>query len=354
MITEKNRIIRSVLDIAAAVGGRIKGDKSLVIKVLSPIESKTANSLTFLSNKKYLRHLYGVNNRAILCHDDVIDIPEIDDTLIIVDDVYAAWSIIQKLFQGNDELTFEISDRSVVASNVLFSPRVSIGHFVVIESGVTIGDETVIKSNAYIGKNVSIGSNVTIGEGVKIFADCKVGDNVTIQANSVIGSDGFGYHFIDGRYHKIPQTGNVIIEDFVEIGANVCIDRASIGSTIIRKGAILDNLIQIAHSVEVGEHVAIAAQAGISGSSKIGNYVQLGGQAGIAGHVKIAKGNKIQAQSGVAKDIKSENGKWYGYPILSYMNYLRSYALFKKLPEFIKRLQYLEKRINQMSEKDSQ
>jgi len=215
------------------------------------------------------------------------------------------------------------------------------GEFCVIDPSARIGAGTVLGNHVVIEANVKIGDNCTIGDGVKIYAEAKIGANVIIKANTVIGGQGFGYYY-DNSYKKIRHIGSVVIEDDVSIGSNCCIDRGTINDTIIRSGAKLDNLIQVAHNVEIGRNVAIAAQVGLSGSVVVGERVQLGGQVGVIGHVKIAPGSRIQAQSGVAGSIAEPNQKWYGYPAVKYWDYLRSFALFKRLPQLERRLDTLE------------
>ncbi len=271
---------------------------------------------------------------------------------IVVSEVYEAWQQIKKQLYTSSEKASGVSSKSEISPSVSIGDRVSVGAFTVIGERCQIGRDTVISDQVYIASDVSIGDRVLIYPGVRILQGTQIGSDVIIHPNAVIGSDGFGYYMKDGSYHKISQQGRVVIEDQVEIGANTCIDRASIGDTIIRRGAKLDNLIQIAHSVELGEHVAIAAQAGVSGSSKIGAGSQLGGQSGVAGHIKIAPGSRIQAQSGVSGHITTPNRKWYGYPIIEYWQYMRSYAIFKKLPELKKRIEELEKRIGELTQRE--
>ena len=247
-----------------------------------------------------------------------------------------------------------IQQPAYIAKTATYGENVFIGAFAYIGENVKIGDNTKIYPNAYIGNNVTIGDNTIIHPGVKIYHDCVVGNNVIIHAGTVIGSDGFGFApQADGSFKKVPQIGNVVIEDNVEIGANTTIDRATIGSTIIKAGAKLDNLIQIAHNVEVGNNTVIAAQAGVSGSTKIGNNVMIGGQAGIVGHIQIADGAKINAQSGVSKSI--EPGKAVtGSPAYDYTTALRSQAIVRNLPELEKRVKELEALIKQLlAEKSS-
>ena len=222
--------------------------------------------------------------------------------------------------------------------------NVTIGPCAVIESGAVVGANSVIGAQVYVGADVKIGEAAQLYPGVKIFHHCELGDRVTVHANVVIGCDGFGFvPNEEGRYQKIDQVGNVIIESDVEIGANTVIDRATMGSTIIRQGVKLDNLIQVAHNVEIGENTVIAAQAGIAGSTKLGKNCMVGGQAGFVGHIQIADGTKVQAQSGVAASIDEPDQAVYGSPALGYKNYLKSYAIFKQLPKILQRLNFLER-----------
>jgi len=242
-----------------------------------------------------------------------------------------------------------IQEPSYIAKTASLGERIFIGAFTYIGEQVSIGNDTKIFPNVFLGDRVRIGDNSVLHPGVKIYHDCIIGKNVTIHAGTVIGSDGFGFApQSDGSFKKVPQIGNVIIEDFVEIGANATIDRATIGSTLIKSGAKLDNLIQIAHNVEVGANTVIAAQAGVSGSTKIGNNVMIGGQAGIVGHLQIADGSKINAQSGVSKSIKTPNTAVTGSPAFDYTSALRSQAVSRNLPEIEKRLKDLEYMVKQL------
>ena len=239
-----------------------------------------------------------------------------------------------------------ISPQAIIHDSVELGGDIHIGHFVVIEKFAQIGSHSTIMDQVSIGANVRIGSNTVLHKGVRVMDGVTIGSDVVVYPNTVIGADGFGFVEDKGEYKKLPHVGSVVIEDKVEIGSNCTIDRGMVGDTIVRRGAKLDNLIHIAHGVEIGEHVAIAAQTGISGSSVIGKYSQLGGQVGVIGHVSIAPGSKIQAQSGVAGDIKESGQKWYGYPSIKYYKYLRSFAIFKRLPELFSRIKHLEDRIN--------
>ncbi|OFX62484.1 MAG: UDP-3-O-(3-hydroxymyristoyl)glucosamine N-acyltransferase, partial [Bacteroidetes bacterium GWA2_30_7] len=230
--------------------------------------------------------------------------------------------------------------------------RVYVGSFSYISKNVTIGDDTKINPQVFIGDNVKIGKNVTLYPGVKIYSNCVIGNDCTLHSGVVVGSDGFGFaHCYENNYKKVPQVGNVIIEDSVEIGANTTIDRATLGSTIIRKGVKLDNLIQIAHNVEIGENTVIAAQSGVAGSTKVGKNCMIGGQVGIVGHIKIADGVKIAAQSGVGASIENENELVQGSPAFKSNQYQKSYVSFRKLPEIVNQINSLQKELDLLKEK---
>jgi len=278
-------------------------------------------------------------------NNDFIPSKKISTTLIKVQDVYSAITTFLQFYEQSFHPTQGISSLSFIHQTAQLGEQTTIGDFTSISSEVIIGKQCRIYPQVFIGVGTKIGHNVTIYPGVKIYHDCQIGDNCILQANAVIGSDGFGFApQTDGSYQKIPQVGKVILEDNVEIGANTVIDRATMGATIIKKGTKLDNLVQIAHNVTVGEDTVIAAQAGIAGSTRIGNQCQIGGQAGFVGHIEVADSVKVQAQSGVAASIKEEGRKVYGYPALTYRDYLRAYALFRQLPDLEKRIRELEKK----------
>jgi UDP-3-O-[3-hydroxymyristoyl] glucosamine N-acyltransferase len=236
-----------------------------------------------------------------------------------------------------------IEEPSFIHPTATIGKNVYVAAFSYIGENAVVGDDSKIYPHSYLGSNVKVGSNTTIFAGVKIYHNCVIGNDVLIHAGTVIGGDGFGFApQSDGRYKKIPQLGNVVVEDFVEIGANVCVDRATMGSTIIKKGTKLDNLVQIAHNVEVGENTVVAAQAGISGSTKIGNHVTIGGQAGIVGHIQIAEGAKINGQSGVSKSIRDKNTIVTGSPAFDFSSAMRAQAIFRKLPDLEKKIKELE------------
>ena len=329
----------TVGQIATMVHGVVEGDSSAVIFGPSGIEEAQAGSITFLGNAKYADQIYKTQASAVIVDVDFKAIKPLHATLIRVVNVYSSLAILMEKFNSSITLNQGISSLASIASNVVIGNDTFIDDYVIIKPNVKIGSNTKIYGQVFLGDHVIIGDNVIIYPGVKIYHNCEVGNHCVLHANVVLGSDGFGFARVEnGNYKKIPQTGNVIIEDHVEIGSNTVIDRATFGSTIIREGAKLDNLIQIGHNVIVGNHTVIAAQTGIAGSVQIGDNCLIGGQVGIAGHIKISDGTMIQAQSGIASSVKGKNAKMYGTPALDFNRYLKSYAYFKKLPEIVQEL----------------
>jgi UDP-3-O-[3-hydroxymyristoyl] glucosamine N-acyltransferase len=342
----------SAAQIAAIINGKIEGDPSVTVNSFGKIEEARQGQLSFLANPKYEDFLYSTMASIIIVNDVQQLKQDITATLLRVPDAYSAFATLLDTYQQlkNQQLS-GIQQPSYIDKTASLGKNVYIGAFVYLGENVKLEDDVKIFPNTYIGNNVTIGKGTIIHAGVKIYRECVIGKKVTIHAGTVIGSDGFGFAPMpDGTFKKVPQIGNVIIEDNVEIGANATIDRATIGSTIIREGAKLDNLIQVAHNVEVGHNSVIAAQAGVSGSTKIGNNVMIGGQAGIVGHIQIADGAKINAQSGVSKSIKFPNTIVTGSPAHEYSAALRSQALNRKLPELEKRLSELERMIKLLKE----
>jgi UDP-3-O-[3-hydroxymyristoyl] glucosamine N-acyltransferase len=342
--------------IAALVNGKVEGDPAVSVGSFGKIEEARAGQLAFLANPKYEEYLYSTGASVILLNDSQMLKEPVTATLIRVPDAYLAFAGLLQKYQElvNQQLT-GIQQPSYIAESATLGENIYVGAFAYIGNGVRIGKNARIFPQAYLGDNVSIGDNTVVLPGAKIYADCIIGSNVTIHAGCVIGSDGFGFApQPDGSFTKVPQMGNVIVEDFVEIGSNTSIDRATIGSTIIRKGAKLDNLIQIAHNVEVGSNTVIAAQAGVSGSTKLGKNVMVGGQVGIVGHLTIADGSRINAQSGVTKSLKTPKSAVTGSPAYDYTSALRSQVASRRLPDFERRIEELEKKLLQlMAEKIS-
>jgi UDP-3-O-[3-hydroxymyristoyl] glucosamine N-acyltransferase len=336
--------------ISALVQGKIDGNPDATVSSFGKIEEANSSQLSFLANPKYEDYLY-TTGAAIVIISEAYELRQpIGTTLIRVKDAYSAFALLlsqyQQMVMGQMK---GIQQPTFIPDSVKLGSDVFVGAFSYIGEDVKVGNGTKIYPNTYIGDGVTIGDNCAIHPGVKIYYGCVVGNNVSIHAGTVIGSDGFGFApQADGSYKKVPQIGNVVIEDNVEIGANTTIDRATMGSTVIKSGAKLDNLIQIAHNVEVGNSTVIAAQAGVSGSTKIGSHVQIGGQAGLVGHIQVADGSKINAQSGVSKSLKTPYAAVTGSPAYDYTHALRSQAVFRNLPEMDKRLQELEDLVKQL------
>jgi UDP-3-O-[3-hydroxymyristoyl] glucosamine N-acyltransferase len=341
--------------IAMMIDGRIEGHADTAVSNFGKIEEAQEGQLAFLANPKYEEYLYTTRASVIIVNETQELKQPVSATLIKVPDAYTAFATLLDKYQQllRQQMT-GIQQPVYIDATAKIGDNVFIGAFACIGQNVIISDGAKIYPGTYIGNNAVIGKNSTIYPGVKIYHDCKVGNNVTIHAGTVIGSDGFGFApQSDGTFKKVPQIGNVVIEDGVEIGANATIDRATIGSTLIRSGAKLDNLLQIAHNVEVGNNSVIAAQSGISGSTKIGNNVMIGGQVGIVGHLQIADGTKINAQSGVSKSIKTPNTAVTGSPAYDYTAALRSQVAARNLPELEKRVAALEKLLKEIAEKNT-
>lgn len=339
--------------IAMMISGKVAGNADTTVGSFGKIEEAQKGQLAFLANPKYEEYLYSTKASIIIVNETQELKQEIEATMIKVPDAYSAFAtLLDKYQQIQRQQLHGIQQPSYVSATAKIGDNVFIGAFAYLGDNVVVADGAKIYPNAYLGDNVTIGDNTIIHPGVKIYHDCVIGKNVSIHAGTVIGSDGFGFApQADGTLKKVPQIGNVIIEDGVEIGANTTIDRATIGSTLIKSGAKLDNLLQIAHNVEIGNNSVIAAQAGISGSTKIGNNVMIGGQVGIVGHLKIADGSKINAQSGVSKSIKTPNSAVTGSPAFDYTAALRSQAASRNLPGLEKRVSELEKLLKEFLEK---
>jgi UDP-3-O-[3-hydroxymyristoyl] glucosamine N-acyltransferase len=340
----------SAAQIALLISGKIEGDPNAAVGAFGKIEEAAPGQLSFLANPKYEEYLYTTGASVIIVNETLELKQPVAATLIRVSDAYSAFaSLLTKYQEIEAQQLTGIQEPSYISKSAKLGEKVFIGAFAYLGERVVIGNNVKIHPQVYLGNNVRIGDNTVLHPGVKIYHDCVIGAGVTVHAGSVIGGDGFGFApQPDGSFKKIPQIGNVLIEDGVEIGANVTIDRATIGSTLIRKGAKLDNLIQIAHNVEIGNDTVIAAQAGVSGSTKIGNGVMIGGQAGIVGHLQIADGARINAQSGVSKSIKAKGSAVTGSPAYDYTSALRSQVISKNLPELKQRLKELEDQIRQL------
>ncbi len=336
--------------IAMLINATIEGDANTSVGSFGKIEEAQNGQLAFLANPKYEDYLYSTGASIVIINASQELKQTVNATLLRVPDAYSAFATLLSKYQEMvTQQMAGIQEPSYIAKTAKLGQNIFVGAFSYIGEHVTLGNNVKIFPNAFIGDHVKIGDNTIIHPGVKVYHDCVVGKNVTIHAGTVVGSDGFGFApLADGSFKKVPQIGNVIVEDFVEIGSNATIDRATMGSTLIKSGAKLDNLIQIAHNVEVGNNTIIAAQAGVSGSTKLGNNVMIGGQAGIVGHLFIADGARINAQSGVSKSIKTPNTAVTGSPAFDYTSTLRSQALSRNLPDMEKRIKELEKLVQQL------
>lgn len=339
----------SAQQIADLLQGSIEGNPQVTVNNLSKIEEGKAGTLTFLANPKYNEYIYTTAASIVIVNNDFIPEKELPQTLTLirVPDAYAAFAVL--LNHYNTLITDKkgIEQPCYIDSTARIGNNVYIGAFAYIGKNAVIDTGAKIYPHTYVGDNVRIGKNSVLYSGVKVYAQCIIGAECTIHASTVIGADGFGFApNSQNQYNKVPQIGNVIIEDHVEIGSNTSIDRATLGSTIIRKGAKIDNLIQIAHNVEIGENTVIASQTGIAGSTKLGKNIMIGGQVGIIGHLRIANGVKIAAQSGIGQNIDEENAIVQGSPAFAIGDYKRSYVLFKALPKIKEQLDNLAKELN--------
>jgi UDP-3-O-[3-hydroxymyristoyl] glucosamine N-acyltransferase len=340
--------------LSALINGSVEGDAEVTVYSFGKIEEATSGQLSFLANMKYEEYLYSTKASIIIVNNDLKLKQPIRATLIRVDNAYSAFAQLLEIYQQ-----YTASSKTGIEEPCFISPGTHIaedayiGAFSYIGKNVSIGNKTKIFPGVFIGDSVQIGHNCIIHAGVKIYENCILHNNIVIHAGTVIGSDGFGYApQTDGSYKKIPQTGNVVIEDDVEIGSNSTIDRATIGSTCLRNGVKIDNLVQVAHNVDIGSHTVIAAQAGISGSTRVGKRSRIGGQAGIVGHLNLADGTQVNAQSGVTKNTK-ENAAVTGSPAYDYTAMLRSQSALRRLPDLEKRIQELEALLNLLTNKNT-
>jgi len=335
--------------IAGFLKGEIEGNPEIKVNTVTKIEEGHAGALSFLANPKYEHYIYTTKSSVVLVNKSFVPSAKIDATLIRVENAYEAFASLLRLVDQARPRKTGIHPTAVIESSAKIGSDVYIGPYTYIGENSVIGDGCAVYPHVYLGDNSSLGKNCTLNPGVTVYHNCIIGEGCIVHAGSVIGSDGFGFApQSENEYMKIPQLGNVIIEDHVEIGANVTIDRATMGSTIIRRGVKLDNLIQIGHNVEVGDNTVMAAQTGISGSTKIGKNCMFGGQVGLAGHIKIANGTKVGAQAGILGEIKEENTVIIGSPAIELKQYFRSSVVFKKLPEMKTKLDALEKEVESL------
>lgn len=332
--------------IADLLQGQVDGDPGAKVSRLSKIEEGTPGSLSFLANPAYIPHIYKTAASVVIVNRDFQAESPITATLVRVENAYQSFAKLLEVYNTISRDKKGIESNAFIDSSATIGKDVYVGGLAYIGKNVKIGDNAKIYPQCYVGDNVTIGANTTLFPGVKVYSDCEIGKDCTFHAGVIIGSDGFGFQPQGESYQKVAQIGNVIIEDHVEIGANTTIDRATLGSTIIRKGVKLDNLIQIAHNVEVGENTVIAAQTGVAGSAKIGKNCMIGGQVGIVGHITIADDVKIAAQSGVAGAITKQGEILQGSPAFGIGDYKRTYVLFRKLPEMEARLRELEQKLS--------
>ena len=328
--------------IAGILEGEVIGNPDAVVFKLAKIEEGTEGSLTFLANPKYVNFIYTTQATITIVNNDFVPENELATTLIKVDDAYQSFSKLLEYYNQVKLMKSGIEQPSVISENVTYGEQLYLGSFSYVGKNVTIGNNVKIYPNCFIGDNVSIGDNCIFFAGVKIYSETEIGNNCNFHSGCVVGSDGFGFAPTEeGTFNKIPQIGNVIIEDDVEIGANTTIDRATLGITLIRKGVKLDNHIQIAHNVEIGENTVIAAQTGIAGSTKIGSNCLIGGQVGIAGHLTIGNNVRVQAQSGIGKNI-ADGEIIQGSPAFNYSDFSKSYVHFRNLPKIVSDLEELK------------
>ena len=338
--------------IAGFLKGKIEGNPDIVVNSVAKIEEGHPGALSFLANPKYEHYIYTTKSSIVLVNKNFVPASKIEATLIRVDNAYEAFASLLRLVDQARPRKKGIHPTAVIEPTAEIGADVYIGPYSYVGENCVIGNNCSLYPQIYIGDNTRIGKNCTLYSGVKIYHDCILGEGCIIHAGTVIGSDGFGFApQSETEFMKIPQLGNVILEDHVEVGANVAIDRATMGSTIIRKGVKLDNLIQIGHNVEVGENSVMAGQTGIAGSSKIGKNCMFGGQVGISGHLKIADGTKIGAQSGVPGDVEGENLVLLGTPAINHRDFFRSSVIFRKLPELVTRINTLEKDVETLKKK---
>ena len=334
--------------IAELIGGRVEGDENAAVNTFAKIEEGKKGALSFLSNPKYTHFLYETESSIVLVNDDLQLEHEVSTTLIRVKNAYESVAKLLQIYESIKPRKTGIDPLASVAASAKIGKDVFIGPFAVIGENASIGDGTQIYAHTVVGDNVTIGSNCLFYPNITIYQGCRVGNCVTIHAGSVIGADGFGFApNVDG-YSKIPQIGIVIIEDDVEIGANTCIDRSTMGATVIHKGVKLDNLIQVAHNCEVGENTVMSAQVGMAGSTKVGAWCMVGGQAGFAGHIQVADKTNIGAQCGVISNTKGNGEALIGSPAMDPRTYFKGMAILRRLPDMQKELMALRKEIEEL------
>ncbi len=340
-----------VRDIAALLNGTVEGDAEVKLNNISKIDQGVPGTLSFLSNPAYTKYIYTTQASAVLVSMDFIPESTLTCTLIHVEDPYTALAQLLKMYQELNPEKKGIEQPSFVSSSATVGENIYLGAFAYISDHAVIGNNVKIYPQVYVGDNVVVGDNTILFSGVKIYEDCKVGSNCIVHSGAVIGADGFGFApSAEGPFTKIAQVGNVIIEDFVEIGANTAIDRATMGSTIVRSGVKLDNLIQIAHNADIGENTVIAGQSGVAGSAKVGKNCMIGAQVGISGHIALGDNVKIGGQAGVMTNIP-DNSTMIGSPVQDHKDFMRSMAIFRKLPQMSGDVSDLKKWVKSQEQK---
>ncbi len=334
--------------IAELIGGRVEGNENTAVNTFAKIEEGKKGAISFLSNPKYTHYLYSTESSIVLVNDDLELEQEVKATLIRVKNAYEAVAKLLQLYESMKPRKTGIDPLACVAASAKVGSNVYIGPFAVIGEGAIVGDGTQIYPHTVIGDGVKVGCNCTLFANVTIYQGCQLGNNITIHAGSVIGADGFGFAPNTEGYDKIPQIGIVIIEDNVEIGANTCVDRSTMGATIIRKGVKLDNLIQVAHNCEIGENTVMSAQVGLAGSTKIGAWCMVGGQAGFAGHIHVADRTNVGAQCGVISNTKGNGEALLGSPAMDPRTYFKGMAMLRRLPDMQKELMALRKELEEL------
>lgn len=334
--------------VAGLLEGKVEGDKDVIVNKLAKIEEGEIGALSFLANPKYNEYIYSTDASVVIVDNDLQLEKSLKSTctLIRVSNAYESFTKLLELYNQIKNNKQGVEKQSFISDSAVLGDDCYVGAFAYIGDNVKLGNNVKVYPHVFIGDNVVIGDNSILFSGAKIYSDCTIGSNCTFHSGVIIGSDGFGFApNSENNYQKVPQIGNVIIEDFVEVGSNSTIDRATLGSTVIKKGVKIDNLVQIAHNVVVGENTVIAAQTGVAGSTKLGKNIMIGGQVGIVGHINIADGTKIAAQSGVGSDVKKENTILQGSPAFEIRNYKMSYVKFRRLPELANQVDKLEKEL---------
>jgi len=341
----------TALQICNLLNGKVEGNAGITVNKLSKIEEGEPGSLSFLANPKYTPHIYTTKASVVIVGKDFIPEQSVSATLVRVEDAYQSFVQLLEIYNQIQNDKKGIEQPSFISASAEMGEGCYVGAFAYIGNRVKIGKNVKIYPQVFLGDNVVIGDNTTLFAAVKVYSDCRIGSDCTLHTGTVIGADGFGFTpNSENQYKKVAQIGNVIIEDHVEVGANSTIDRATLGSTIIRKGVKLDNLIQIGHNVEIGENTVIAAQSGVAGSTKVGRDCMIGGQVGIVGHIVIADKVKIAAQSGIGSSILTEGEIVQGSPAFNIGDFKRTYVVFRKLPQLEKRIKELEQLLEDLKQ----